>query len=142
MEIIVIVFMVAAVYLIAQSVPSAKFCMTCKKETEVKNKTSGSFGSELIVWIIAIVLTAVHHWIWLILAIGYTLIRTVNKKQVCKECSGEHLVEATSQAAINEKQAQQENQTKPCPYCAEPIKLAAIVCKHCKSDLASTQQTN
>jgi hypothetical protein len=28
-------------------------------------------------------------------------------------------------------------QLKPCPFCAEPIKLAAIKCKHCGSMLGS-----
>src|SRR5687768_3370663 len=25
--------------------------------------------------------------------------------------------------------------TRPCPFCAEDIKVAAIVCKHCKRDV-------
>ena len=31
--------------------------------------------------------------------------------------------------------AGEQNDTKPCPFCAEAIKAAAIVCKHCKRDL-------
>jgi hypothetical protein len=32
-------------------------------------------------------------------------------------------------------QAQLSNATKTCPYCAEDIKMAAIKCKHCGSDI-------
>jgi len=29
-------------------------------------------------------------------------------------------------------------ETKPCPFCAEEIKIDALRCKHCKTDLADT----
>jgi hypothetical protein len=32
------------------------------------------------------------------------------------------------------------NNTKKCPYCAEPIKLEAIKCKHCGSSLMPTEK--
>ena len=32
--------------------------------------------------------------------------------------------------------------TKSCPYCAEEIKLAAIVCKHCKRELPGFKVQN
>jgi hypothetical protein len=29
----------------------------------------------------------------------------------------------------------EETDARPCPFCAEPIKMAAVVCKHCARDV-------
>jgi len=40
---------------------------------------------------------------------------------------------------LSRQQAPEQNHdTKPCPFCAEDIKAAAIRCKHCQADLTAT----
>jgi hypothetical protein len=34
-----------------------------------------------------------------------------------------------------EKQALKKGEIKLCPYCAEPIRSQAVICKHCNSDV-------
>jgi hypothetical protein len=35
----------------------------------------------------------------------------------------------------NEQNVEAQKDTKVCPYCAEDVKLAAILCKHCGRDI-------
>lgn len=39
-----------------------------------------------------------------------------------------------------EERKLEDSGTKRCPYCAELVKEAAIVCKHCGRDLAATKE--
>lgn len=112
-----------------------KYCKSCGQQGPAKTSAPGSFGGELALWILLIVIAAITGAWWL-LAIGliYTIYRATSSSKVCSHCNSTEIIPVASPAAIDALQ-QLAEPDRDCPFCAEKIKTKAIVCKHCGKEL-------
>lgn len=73
-----------------------KHCMTCGIEAVPTTHTKGSFGLEVVLWLLFIVPGLI-----------YSVWRVSSRQQVCASCGGSALVRIDSPAAINQRKTMQ-----------------------------------
>ncbi len=107
-----------------------KFCLNCQKSVETKSVYHGNIWLELSIWIIALLASVfAQFYVIIFFAAAYSIYRQLTVKKVCAICAQSHLVNEDNPSALK------ADNTKNCPFCAEPIQQEAIKCKHCGADL-------
>jgi len=109
--------------------------LACSKQVSTQKHYAIHGSIEFSAWLVCFALAIFHSWFWLLAALFISMIRASMFTIQCAECRSPNVHDANASIVQNHIKTLQDNQTKPCPYCAEPIKLAAIVCKHCGKDL-------
>lgn len=132
---IIVLFLILAAILLAFFIftPNDQvYCTQCHTTGEFN--FSYAFGglAELVAWLIFIAISMMVTWLALVPAVLISLWRFSSKKKICASCGSQNIIPSDSPAAI---QNRSEHETMACPFCAEPIKKAATLCKHCGKEL-------
>lgn len=107
-----------------------KYCMTCGSDTLPKTTTKGSMGIEIVLWLC-----------FLLPGLIYSIWRLSSRHDACAACGSATLVPiGTPTAQMQAKQADINN-SKKCPDCAEMVLPEARICKHCKHEFFTAQQS-
>ena len=82
-------------------------------------------------------------WIFLFSAIFFLVpaiiyLMFTAKRDRCPKCSQKTLIPRLSPTALKMNPplaSADHSETRDCPFCAEPVKAKAVLCKHCGKDL-------
>ena len=69
-----------------------KICIKCGHIDEPKNHISGTFISELALYIVFALIASQTTWLILILPFGYSIYRLSSKKQICSKCNSKEII--------------------------------------------------
>lgn len=119
----VVVFVIYSIIRSGKAHGDTMYCRTCGHRGPAKTVTGGNLAIEIILWLCFIVPGLI-----------YSIWRLSSRHQACKSCGSREVIPIDAPAAVlaNKPDAVTSGgDTKLCPFCAETVKKAAVVCKHC-----------
>lgn len=71
-------------------------CVSCGQVDYPKKQANGSFATEVIIWVIFIVIASFSSYWILVAPLAYSLSRTFIRKNICSLCNGPQIIPVDS----------------------------------------------
>lgn len=107
--------------------PLVRYCRACGYSGPTRSVVSGHILIEIVLWC-ALIVPGLIYSIW----------RVTSRHLVCTSCGSSNVIPPETPVArlgTAEFATELTEEATTCPFCAETIKKAARVCKHCGRDL-------